>query len=187
MLPAAIIASMGAALVLRRAWSLPRRSLGWNAIGWCLFGLGITLGWIAGGAWGSTIATIGGIGAALLLLAHAAVTAPPATGARASNRRVGALPEGREPFRLGRRIVTFLMVVLAAMIVALGLGLAARGLLAWSGAGEANANVASFFLMPVAWAMLAFFLLLEEERARQWRLLALAAAPGMLALAAGLA
>ncbi|WP_442680796.1 hypothetical protein ACSBM8_06265 [Sphingomonas sp. ASY06-1R] len=184
---AAILASVCAAVVLRRAWSLPRRSIAWNGAGWCLFGLGLVLGWIGAGAWGSTVATIGGIGAALLLLAYAAATAPAANGARASNRRVGALPEGREPFRLGRRIVTFLMIVLAAMVVSLGLALATRGVFALGGAGEANANVASFFTMPLAWAVLAFVLLLEEQRARQWRLLAIAAAPGVLAVAAGLA
>jgi xanthine/uracil permease len=79
------------------------------------------------------------------------------------------------------------MIVLAAMVVSLGIALATRGLFAWGGAGEANANVASFFMMPLAWAVLAFFLLLEEQRARQWRLLAVAAAPGVLAVAAGLA
>ena len=184
---AATIASICAAVVLRRAWALPRRSPTWNAVGWGLFGLGAVLGWLAAGAWGSTVAAIGGMAAALSLLAYAAATAPASTNARASNRRVGALPEGGEPRRIGRRIATFLIVVLAAMIVSIGIALATRGLIALSGGGEANANVASFFMMPLAWAVLAFFLLMEERRARQWRMLAITAVPGVVAIVAGLA
>ena len=175
----------GCSLVLRFAWSLPRRSSAWNAMGWGLFGLGTLLGWSSAGAWGSAVASLFGMASALLLLGHAAVKAPPATGARASNRRAGMLPAGGEPWHLRRRIATFLIVVLGAMVVSVGLAVAARGLVAWSGAGEANANVASFFTMPLAWALLAFALLVEERRARQWRLLAVSAVPGVLAAMAG--
>jgi len=185
-----IAAGIGAACgsaALRFAWSLPRRSRTWNGIGWGLFGLGLVLGWLAAGAWGASIAALAGMTAALLILAYAAATAPAAAGAKASNRRAGALPEGSEPWRLGRRIATFLIVTLAAMIVSVGLAVAARELIVWSGAGEANANVGSFFVMPLAWALLAFALLMEERRVRQWRLLALCAVPGVLAVAAGVA
>jgi hypothetical protein len=187
LLVAAGASAAAGSVVLRFAWSLPRRSIAWNTAGWGLFGLGALLGWLSAGAWGTAVASLCGMGAALLLLAHAAGTTPAPANARASNRRAGALPERGEPWRLGRRIVTFLIVVLVAMIVSVGLAVAARGLVAWSGAGEANANVASLFVMPLAWALLAFALLMEERRARQWRLLAIAAVPGALAMISGLA
>lgn len=184
---AAGASAAGGSAALRFAWSLPRRSIGWNAAGWGLFALAALLGWLGAGAWGTAVASLFGMGAALLLLAHAAMTTRAPAGAKASNRRAGALPERGEPWRLGRRIVTFLISGPAAMIVSVGLALAARGLLVWSGAGEANANVASFFVMPLGWALLAFLLLMEVRRARQWRLLALAAAPGAAAMLSGLA
>ena len=187
LLIAAGISGAGGGAMLRYAWAMPRRSTGWNAAGWGLFALGLIVGWIGAGAWGASIAALFSMGMALLLLGYAAATAPPPTNAKASNRRVGALPEGSEPWRLGRRIVTFLIVMVAAMIVALGLALAVRGLLAWGGAGEANANVASFYAMPLAWALLAFLLLMEERRARQWRLLAFSAVPGVIAVVTGMA
>jgi hypothetical protein len=187
LLIAAASSGAGGGAVLRYAWALTRRSPGWNAAGWGLFALSLVCGWTGAGAWGASIAALFGMSMALLLLGYAAATAPLPTNAKASNRRVGALPEGGEPWRLGRRIGTLLMVMVAALIVALGLALATRGLLAWAGAGEANANVASFYVMPLAWALLAFLLLMEERRARQWRLLALTAVPGVVAVAAGMA
>lgn len=186
LLIAASASAAGGSAALRFAWSLPRRSRAWNSLGWGLFALGAVLGWLSAGAWGAAIASLFGMAAALLFLAYAAATAP-ATTAKASNRRAGALPEGGEPWRIGRRIGTFAIVVLVAMIVSVGLAVAARGLVAWSGAGDANANVASFFVMPLAWTLLAFALLMEERRARQWRLLALCAVPGVLAVVAGVA
>jgi hypothetical protein len=171
---------------LRFAWSLPKRSPAWNSAGWGLFALGVVLGWVSAGAWGTAVASLFGMAAALLILAYAAGSAPTTTN-KASNRRAGALPESGEPWQLGRRIVTFLIVVLVAMIVSVGLALAARGLVAWSGAGDANANVASFFVMPLAWTLLAFAVLMEERRAKQWRLLAMSAVPGIVAVIIGVA
>jgi len=187
LLTAGSIAAAGGAAALRFAWSLRRRSLAWNGVGWGLFALAAALGWLSAGAWGTAVAALAGMAAALLLLAYAAATAPPSANGKASNRRVGALREGREPWRLGRRIGTFLIVVPIAMIVSVGLALALRGVLAWSGAGEANANVASFFVMPLAWALLGFTLLMEERRAKQWRLIAMSAVPGIVSAAVGLA
>ena len=188
--PMLFAASAGTALgsaVLRYAWSLPRRSRSWNGIGWGLFALGALLGAVSAGAWGVAVAALFGMGTALIFLAHAAATARATTEARASNRRAGALPEGSEPWRIGRRIVTFLIVMLVAMIVSIGLAVAIRSLFAWGGAGEANANVAGLFAMPVAWALLVFVLLMEEDRAQQWRLLAMFAVPGALAAIVGAA
>lgn len=173
--------------VLRFAWSRPRRSLPWNVAGWGLFGLAILAGWLAAGAWGVAVANLWGMGVAMILLSHAALTSPAAAGAKASNRRVNMLPQGGEPLRLVRRIVTFLIVALIAMIVSIGLAMATRSLLIWFAASEANANVAGLFIMPVAWALLSYTLLMEERRMRQWRLLLIYAVPGILALVTGLA
>jgi hypothetical protein len=171
---------------LRFAWSLPKRSPVWNSVGWGLFALGTVLAWLSAGAWGTAVASLFGMAAALLLLAYAAGTAP-ATTNKASNRRAGVLPEGGEPRRIRRRIVTLLIVVLVAMIVSVGLALAARGLVVWAGAGEANATVTSFFVMPLAWTLLAFAVLMEERRAKQWRMLAMSAVPGVVAVIIGVA
>jgi hypothetical protein len=173
--------------ILRRAWSLPRRSWAWNGTGWGLFALGAVLGWQAAGAWGTAVAALFGMGVALMLLAHAATTAPRTNTGKASNRRVGALPQAGEPWRIGRRIGTFMITIFAAVLVSVGLGLSARGLLAWVGGGEANANVASFFVMPLAWGLIIYALLMEERRARQFRLLAILAVPGVVATVVGLA
>jgi hypothetical protein len=173
--------------VLRYAWSLPRRSRLANGLGWGLFTFGALLGGITAGAWGIAVVSLFGMGAALVLLTQAAITTRASKDGKASNRHAGALPEAGEPRRIGRRIATFLIVMLVAMIVSIGLAVAVRGLLAWGGAGEANANVASLFVMPLAWTLLAFALLMEESRKRQWRLLAMFAVPGVLAALVGAA
>jgi hypothetical protein len=125
LLIAAATSGAGGGALLRYAWALPRRSPRWTGAGWGLFALSLTCGWKAAGAWGASIAALFGMSMALLLLGYAAATAPRPTNAKASNRRVGALPESGEPWRLGRRIGTFLIVMVAALIVALGLALAA--------------------------------------------------------------
>jgi len=177
----------GGSAALRFAWSHARRSIGWNSAGWGLFALAVVTGWAAAGAWGVAMATLWGMGAAMALLAYAAATAPAASGAKASNRRANMLPQGNEKLHLLRRIITFLLVALVAMIVSIGLALATRGLLLAAGASEANAIVLAFFAMPLAWMGLSYALLMQERRARQWRLLLLWAVPGLIALGAGLA
>ncbi len=171
---------------LRFAWSRSRRSVGWNAAGWGLFALGALAGGLSAGAWGVAVASICGMGAALLFLCHAAATSPAVASGKASNRRVGMLPQGDEPRHIWRRVNTFLIVVLVAMVVAVGLAIATRSLMVWAGTGEANANVASLFAMPLAWTLLAYALLMEERRVRQWRLLAIFAVPGVIAVITGL-
>lgn len=171
---------------LRYAWSLPQRSPVWNAAGWGLLALGVVLGWSAAGAWGSAVASLVGMAAAMVFLAYSAWTAPIRVAGKASNRRVGALPEAGEARHIRRRVMTFLIVVVGAWIVSTGIAVAARSLMAWAGAGEANANVTAFFVIPLAWTALAFALLMEERRSRQWRMLAICAVPGIVATAIGL-
>jgi hypothetical protein len=171
--------------VLRYAWSLPRRSTALNGMGWGVFLAGIIAGWWSAGAWGTTIASLFGMAPALLFLGHAAATAP-AANAKASNRRVNMLPEQGEPLHLARRFMTFFIVAIVALIVSVGLGVATHSLMAWAGAAPANSIVAGFFMMPLAWGLLAYALLMEERRARQWALLGILAVPGILAVFIGL-
>jgi hypothetical protein len=185
LLIAASASAVGGSAVLRYAWSLPRRSTALNGVGWGLFLAGIIAGWWSAGAWGTTIVSLFGIGAALLFLGHAAATAP-AANARASNRRVNMLPEHGEPLHLARRFMTFCIVAIAALIVSVGLGVATHSLMAWAGAVPANAIVAGFFMMPLAWGLLAYTLLMEERRTRQWAMLGILAVPGALAVFIGL-
>lgn len=172
---------------LRYSWSLPRRSILWNSVGWGCYGLAGILGWRSAGAWGVAIAALVAMAVIIPILAYSAFNAPPAGGAKPSSRRVHMLPENGEPLHLGGRILTFLIVALMALLVSIGIGLAARALLLALGATAANASVMSFFVMPLAWAILAYMLLMHESRVVQWKTLAFWAAPGLLALAAGFA
>lgn len=192
-LMAALASAVGGIAVLRFAWSLPRCSSGWNAGGWGLLVLSAAFAWLAQGAWGAAIAGLWGMGAAMALIALAAARAPIKGHVRASNRasnrkievKIGGPPEGKVPLHILRRVVTFLIVALVAMIVSTGLALAMRGAALWAGASEANANVAGLFTMPIVWTLLAFFLLMAGSRIRQWRLLLLCAVPGVIAIFAG--
>lgn len=179
--------AVGGAAALRFAWSQPTRSMIWNGVGWGLFLVATLSAWGGAGAWGVAMAALWGMGAAMLLLAHAALTAPAIPGAKASNRRANMLPQGGEPKFLWRRIVTFLIVIFAAMIVSIGIGIAARAVALLFSASEANANVIAFFAMPLVWVWLSYALLMEHRRLRQWRMLLLWAAPGLLATILGLA
>lgn len=185
-----IVASVSAACgnaALRFAWSRPRRSTAWNAGGWGLLALSVLAGWTGAGAWGVAVACLWGMGAAMLLLAHAAWTSPVASGAKASNRRVNMLPQPGEPLRLGGRILTFLIVAILAMIVSIGVSVALRALLFLSGMSEANAAMMAFFAMPLVWTWLCYALLMEEGRAAQWRMLSIYAVPGLIMLGMGIA
>src|SRR5690348_15659456 len=96
--------------VLRFAWSLPRRSAVANAAGWGLLSAAAIGAAVAEGAWGVAVATIAAMATAMVALAVAGARAPQGR-ATASNRRVGMLPEGGEPRRIGRRLGTFGLVI----------------------------------------------------------------------------
>jgi len=183
-----IAASASAALggaALRYAWSLPKRSMAWNGVGWGLLLVGVIAGWWSAGAWGTTVASLSGMAAAMLFLGHAAATAPVAN-VKASNRRVNMLPERGEPLHLARRFMTFFIVAIVALIVSVSLGVAAHSIIALAGAAPANAIVAGFFTMPLAWGVMAYALLMEERRQRQWAMLGILAMPGAVAITIGL-
>lgn len=177
------LAIAGIAL-LRFAWRQKRRSPRLNLLSWGLVGGGVWLGAAATGAWGVAIVSLAATGCAFVLLTHAAITARPDK-ARPSARRANLLDED-EPLGLGRRLVTFVLTVPLALAVALALGVAGRALAGLAGWHEANGNVLTLFLMPVAWALLAFLLLMVSRRRTQVYLLLAPALFSALAILIGL-
>lgn len=152
--------------VLRYAWSLPRRSPLANGAGWALLALSGICAGMAEGAWGIAVAVLCAMLAAFALLALAGMRSP-RRAAKASNRGVGMLPKRGEPRRIARRVVTFLLVIVAGFAVSVGLGLAVRGLGGLLGWSEANANVVALYSVPMAWSVLAFVLLMQQTRRSQ--------------------
>lgn len=172
---AAIVAAV---LQLRRAWSLPRRSAAANGIGWALMLVGIAIALAGDGAWGLAVASLFGMAAAALLLAHAGWTAPPSKG-RASDRKAHMLPETGEPLALGRRILTFLITVPLAFTASLLAALGTRALAGLAGWSDADGNAMTLLLVPLLWGILAFALLMLPRRRSQYSLLAIPAAAGL--------
>ena len=176
--------AVAAVSLLRVSWARPRRSASLNAAGWLLLAGSLAAGWVLAGAWGVSVMALWAMGAAFAFLAVAAWQSPPAR-RRASSRRAGMLPEAGEPLRLGHRFATFLLVVLAGMLAAIALAIAARWISLLAGASEANANVLALFVVPLAWTILAFLMLMTDSRKRQGAILALSVAAALPALAAG--
>ena len=181
-----VAAAFGVAGVaaLRFAWSLPRRSPAANAVGWGLLALSAVGAGVAEGAWGVTIAALCATLAAFVFLAVAGIRAP-AGKAKASNRRVGMLPEAGEPRRIGRRFGTFVLVIVVGFAVSVGLGLVVRGLGGLLGLSEANVNVLALYSVPVAWAVLAFVLLMQNNRRSQALTLLACCVPAIPVLLSG--
>jgi len=182
----AIAAAVAGVSVLRLAWSRKQRSAALNAGGWGLMAIAVVLAGAHSGAWGISVAALWGMGAALLWLTYAAIAAPATAGAKASSRRVRMLPEAGEPLGLVRRIVTFLLVALAALIVSAALAIPARLLATLCGAGEGDATVVALIAMPLIWAILACVLLMAPGRAAQWRVLLIGAGLALAGIAAEL-
>lgn len=181
---AATAGAIAAVAVLRLSWARPRRSVALNATGWLILLLSLAAGWACAGAWGVSILSLWAMGAAFVVLAAAAWTSPPAR-RKPSSRRAGMLPDAGEPLRLGGRIATFLIVVLAGMVAAVALGLATRWLALLIGASAANANVLALFVVPLGWTILAFLILMTESRRHQIAILAAAVATAIPSLASG--
>ncbi len=184
LLAAGCIAGLIGVAVLRAAWSRATRSMPLNLTGWLLILGGAAGGWAAAGAWGTAVASLFPTGGAFLFLAAAAITSGPSK-LKASNRRAGLLPEKGEPIRLAARLLTFGLVGLLAAVIGVGLAVAVGALLPWMGMSEANAYALALQLMPLIWAVLAFALLMQPSRRRQFKLLALSSIPVWPALAAG--
>jgi hypothetical protein len=175
---------IGAVAVLRFAWSLPRRSVTWNAAGWGLLAAACVGGAIAEGAWGAAIAALLIMAAAAIALAVAAAKSPRGRVA-ASTRRVGMLPERGEPRRIGRRFGTFGLVMIGGLVISVGLAMAVRGLGALLEWNEANSNALALFTVPLAWAVLSTILLMQERRRDQVLTLVASGLPLIPVLVAG--
>jgi hypothetical protein len=176
--------AVGGIALLRLAWSRKQRSHALNGAGWALLLLGVVTGGAAAGAWGIAVVSIFAMGAASVALAVAGVGSPPGR-TKASNRRVGLLPEQGEPRRIGRRVATFLLTIVAGFAVSVCLGLAMRGLGELLGWSETNANVAALFTVPVAWSVLIFVLLMQERRRSQIATLVVCSLPVLPVLISG--
>lgn len=177
-----VLASTGGVALLRVSWSRRKRSHRLNLAGWSLQFLAVVLGWAAAGIWGVSVEALVAMAMAFVLLGWAGWTSPPGV-MKASNRRAGMLPEGGAPLRLGRRVLTFVLVGVLALFASIGLALGARLLALLGGTGEADANVLALFVTPVVWSVFAFALLMTADRRRQFAMLALgslAAIPAFL-------
>jgi hypothetical protein len=181
----ACICAVAAVAILRLAWSRPQRSAALNGAGWGLVLASLVAGWAAAGAWGASVASLWTMGAAFVALAHAGIVSRPSK-AQASNRRVGMLPEHGEPLRLPGRLLTFVLVTFACALFAAGAALAACALALTAGWLRADAYVLAFFLMPLAWAGIAYAVLMQPARRAQLKVLALASLPTWPLLATGL-
>jgi hypothetical protein len=87
------------------------------------------------------------------------------------------LPEAGEPKRIGRRLGTFLIVVVAGLAASIALGIAIRAAGSAIGWSEANAIAAAFFAVPIVWGILAAVLLMQASRRAQGLTLLVTAAP----------
>ncbi|ATW05070.1 hypothetical protein CHN51_17210 [Sphingorhabdus sp. YGSMI21] len=176
--------AVAALLVLRFSWARPGRSRLLNAAGWLLLAISVAAGSALAGAWGITVMALWTMGAAFVLLAVAAWKSPPAR-RKASSRRAGMLPEAGEPLRLGGRVITFLLVVLGAMISSIALAITTRWIALLAGAAEANANVLALFAAPLGWTILAFLILMTDSRRRQLVILSIPIATAIPAFVTG--
>ncbi|WP_155986148.1 hypothetical protein [Novosphingobium resinovorum] len=185
LLALASAAGIAGVAALRLAWRQARRSMPLNALGWALLLVSSVVGWMGAGAWGTSIAALWSMGAAFVLLVHAALVSEPAKVA-ASNRRAGMLPESGEPLRLGGRVLTFVLVGIVSALPSVGAALAIAALGRMLGWSLANALALAFFAMPVAWMLIAYAVLMQPTRRGQVKVLAISTLPAWPALAAGL-
>lgn len=184
LLTIACIAGLVGVGVLRAAWARPRRSLPLNLGGWLLMLGGAVCGWAAAGAWGTSVAALFPMAGACLFLAAAAFSSAPSK-LKASNRRVGLLPERGEPMRIAGRLLTFALVGVLAAVLGAGIAVALGAVLLLAGMGDANAYALALQLMPLIWAALAFAVMMQPSRRGQFKVLALASVPVWPTLAAG--
>lgn len=182
---AAALTGIAGVAVLRLAWARTRRSTGLNLGGWLLLAVGTVLGWTAAGAWGTAVAALAPMLAAMIVLAVAALGSQPGKQV-ASNRRAGLLPLRGEPLGLAGRSLTFALVVFVATVLAIGASVAMGGLALLIGAHKANAYATALFAMPIVWSAFAFALLMQQNRRAQWKLLAIGSVPTWPVLAIGL-
>lgn len=167
-----------AVIVLRYSWGRPGRSGALNALGWALIAAAVAVGCALAGAWGIAVVSLWAMGAACAILGWEAWQSPRGR-ERASSRRAHVMPDGRAPLHLGRRLLTFALVVLAGFAAAVCFAIGVRWGAAALGASEADANVLALLASPIAWTVIVFMLLMTARRRRQLAILAIAAAPAL--------
>jgi hypothetical protein len=96
------------------------------------------------------------------------------------------LPERGERLRIGGRLLTFAIAAPLGLTLAVGLGVALRGLVMALGGSEANANALGLLLPPLAWGVIAWLLLIQQRRRAQ-ALIVLACALPVIPLVIGAA
>lgn len=175
----------GGVLLLRFAWAGQQRSLALNLLAWSGLSLGLLFGAHAAGAWGFSISSLVAMASAFLVLAYAALTAPPDK-AKPSARRAHVLPDTGEALHLGRRFGTFALSVPAALMASLLTAVAARTVADWAGWQEANSIVLALFITPLLWAVLLFALLINPRRPAQLAMLGIPSAISGLILLVGI-
>ena len=177
-------AAIGGVGVLRWSWSLEHRSTIANLVGWILLLAACVAGGIAAGAWGMAVVSLVAMGLAAAILGWAAATSP-AGRSKSPDRRVRMLPDGDGPLRMGQRLVTFGMVIIAGFAASVALAIALRAgalALGWS---EADANATALFAVPVVWGVLSTIMLMVETRREQIMALLATSLPLVPALMAG--
>jgi hypothetical protein len=173
----ALIAAALGVLLIRLGWGRDgggaRVGLGWALIA---IGLGV-LAW-RDGAWGlalgGSVATV----AAMVALAHAAITAPRPRKTAPLRDSVTTVALHSESWAgLGRRILIFLLAVPGAAAASMLVALAAQTLARAAGWGEANAGVTGLAAFPVAWAVVTTLMMLKDRVMHMIRIVAIAAIP----------
>ncbi|MWV26383.1 hypothetical protein [Aurantiacibacter rhizosphaerae] len=156
--------------LLRWSWSLDRRSAIANLAAWAMLLTACIIGGAAAGAWGIAAVSLVAMGVAGVLLGWAAATSPAGptkSKDRAENRRAHILPESGGPLGMGRRIVTFVLVVLAGFAASIALAIALRAIATAIDWAEADANAVALLAVPVVWGILATVLLMLGTRRQQ--------------------
>lgn len=179
-----VVAAVGVLLV-RAGWPAKARRraplliAGWSAIAVSL----AVMGW-RDGAWGVTMSAVVAMAVAHGALAVAALE-------KGRKARAERAPREAEPTialspggwrGVARRVTVFLLVVPLGAAVAMLFALALLGSVRTAGWHDANSAPLGFLLWPMAWALLATWMLMYERLARIARPLAFVAAPSALAL-----
>lgn len=173
----ALVAAAFGVLLIRLGWGRDGGGARVGA-GWGLIAVGLgALVW-RDGAWGLALGGSVAILAAMVALAHAAITAPrprKATVIRDSATTVALHSESWTG--LGRRMLVFLLAVPGAAAASMLIALATQTLARAGGWGEANAGAAGLVAFPVAWAVVTTLVMLKDRVMHMIRIVAIAAIP----------
>ncbi|MBY8337655.1 hypothetical protein KYN89_11445 [Alteriqipengyuania sp. NZ-12B] len=152
--------------VLRVSWGRAKRSLPLNLAGWAALLAALVVADRTAGEWGITVAILVATGAAFVALAFAATEKVRKGRAKA----VRTVHRGSDEAAAGPRRsgwLTFLITGPLSLAASLLLALAVRALIVASGGAEADGNVAVLAVVPLAWPILAFVLLMMARRRAQ--------------------